>query len=169
MLESELDLSIVIVHTFESGVLRQTLRSIRRAAPKLQFEIIIVDNNPAAGLHSVLSAEFPEARYFPMARNLGFGGGMNQGISRARGRYVLIFNPDIVVLPGSLEELTRFMDANPSVGIAGPQLLNPDGTLQHTCYRLPTLMIPVYRRTPLGKLPHAKKIVENYMMIHDDH
>ncbi|MFH1632171.1 MAG: glycosyltransferase family 2 protein [bacterium] len=169
MQTSDLDLSIIIVHTFETGVLRQTLRSIRCAAPQLQFEVVIVDNNPVAGLHKLIKNEFPEIRYFPMAKNLGFGGGMNQGISRARGRYVLIFNPDIVVLPGSLEELMQFMDANPEVGIAGPQLLNPDGSLQHTCYRIPTFMIPAFRRTPLGKFPRAKNQVEEYMMIHDDH
>ena len=163
------DVSIVIVHTFEKALVRQTLRGIRRAAPTISYEVIIVDNNPAAGMKEVLDREFPETKYIPLSRNKGFGAVMNEGIRIAQGRYVLIFNPDIIVSPGSLEELVSFMDAHPEIGVVGPQLLNPDGTLQYSCYRIPTPLFPVYRRTPLGLLPHGKRQVENCLMVHDDH
>ena len=164
------DLSIIIVHTYEKDQLRQTLRSIRRAAPKLHLEIIIVDNNPAALLYEdVLKPEFPEARYIPLKANGGFGAGMNHGIRVASGRYVLIFNPDLVVQPGSLEALVTFMDAHKDVGICGPRLTNPDGTLQYSCYRLPTALLPVYRRTPLGKTRRGKQEVDDYLMKDFDH
>jgi GT2 family glycosyltransferase len=61
------------------------------------------------------------------------------------------------------------MDASPDVGVCGPQLLNPDGTLQHSCFRLPSLLLPAFRRTPLGRLAHGRSIVENYLMVHDGH
>ncbi|MCH8049159.1 glycosyltransferase family 2 protein [Patescibacteria group bacterium] len=165
----EKDLSILIVHTYELKTLRQTLRSLRRAAPQLNIEMIVIDNNPAAGLFSLLKREFPEAGYISNEKNLGFGGAMNVGIRASKGEYILIFNPDIVVQPGSLEELKRFMDTSPDVGIVGPKLLNADGTLQHSCYRLPTLMLPAYRRTPLGKLQKGRAVVEHYLMMDEDH
>lgn len=165
----ELDVSIIIVHTFEKKMIRQTLRGIRRAAPKIQFEVIVVDNNPPEGMEEVLKNEFPEARYFRNPKNIGFGAAMNVGIREARGRYVLIFNPDIVVGPGSLEELTRFMDEHPDVGVVGPRLKNPDGSLQYSCYRIPSLLLPAYRRTPLGKLPMGKAAVADYMMYNVSH
>ena len=163
------DISIIIVHTYEQRLLRQTLKGIYRAAPQVSFEFIVVDNNPAAGFGDVLAKEFPEVRHMPLVRNVGFGAAMNRGMKEAVGRYVLIFNPDIVVQPGSLETLTQFMDAHPDVGIAGPRLHNPDGSLQHSCYRIPTLLTPAYRRTPLGKLPVGRRTLEHYLMLHDSH
>lgn len=163
------DVSILIVHTFERQLIRQTLRGLRRAAPRVSYEVIVIDNNPPAGMLQTLRQEFPDVRYIPNEHNVGFGAAMNRGIEQARGRYILIFNPDIIVGPGSLEEMVSYMDANSQIGVCGPQLLNPDGTLQHSCYRLPTLMLPIYRRTPLGLLARGRAVVEDYLMVHDDH
>lgn len=163
------DLSIIIVHTYEKDKLRQTLRGLRRAAPQLNYEVIIVDNNPAAGLYPMLRKEFPRVRYMALDRNAGFGAGMNNGIRVAKGRYVLIFNPDIIVSPGSLESLVSFMDENKDVGVCGPRLKNPDGTLQYSCYRLPSIMLPVYRRTPFGKTRKGREVVDNYLMKENNH
>ncbi|RMD50910.1 glycosyltransferase family 2 protein [Candidatus Parcubacteria bacterium] len=165
----EIDLSIIIVHTFEKDQIRQTLRGIKRAAPKLHYEVILVDNNIQSEMKQVLKEEFPSARYLSARGNLGFGGAMNIGIRAARGKYILIFNPDIVVRPNSLETLFDFMEKNPQVGIVGPKLLNPDGSLQYSCFRFPTIMIPVYRRTFLGRMPFGKKALAHYLMQDDDH
>ncbi len=163
------DVSILIVHTYEKRLLRQTLKGIYRAAPQLRFEILVIDNNPAEGFGDILSVEFPEVRHIPLERNVGFGAAMNRGIEASSGRYVLIFNPDIVVQPGSLETLMGFMDAHPDVGICGPRLHNPDGSLQHSCYRFPQVMTPAYRRTFLGKTPQGKRALSHYLMLDDDH
>jgi GT2 family glycosyltransferase len=166
---SLVDVSIIIVHTFEQRLVRQTLRSLRRAAPQLSYEVIIVDNRPFTGMHEILKSEFPEARYTAMPSNRGFGSAMNAGIKLASGKYILIFNPDIVVGVGSLEALFAYMEANPAVGIVGPRLNNPDGSLQHSCYRYHELLIPAYRRTPLGRLPFAKRAINNFLMVDANH
>ncbi|MFA6522304.1 MAG: glycosyltransferase family 2 protein [Patescibacteria group bacterium] len=163
------DVSILIVQTFEVRKVRQTIRNIYRAAPQVSFEIIVIDNNPAAGMHAILEKEFPHVRYIALDRNKGFGGGMNEGIRIANGRYILVFNPDIVVEAQSLETLTRFMDAHPDVGVVGPKLVNPNGSLQFSCYRLPPLLWPVYRRTPLGKTAVGKQVIEEYLMTANPH
>ncbi|MBI1907801.1 glycosyltransferase family 2 protein [Candidatus Uhrbacteria bacterium] len=164
-----MDLSILIVHTFEKRLVRQTLRSLRRAAPRLHVEVIVIDNNPEAGMVDVLRREFPETRYIAMSANRGFGAAMNAGIAIAKGRYILVFNPDIVVAPGCLEELYAYMEANPEVGIVGPRLNNPDGSLQYSCYRFHEPMIPVYRRTPLGKLAAGAAAIDRFLMKDYDH
>lgn len=168
-MSAKCDVSIIIVHTFEKNLVRQTLKGIRRSAPELQFEIIIVDNNPPAGVKEVIDDLFPEAVYIPLSKNKGFGGGMNEGIRRAKGEYVLIFNPDIIIQPGSLETLKTYMDEHPEVGVCGPKLLNPDGSLQYSCFRQPTSFIPAYRRTPLGLLPVGKRAVDAHLMKDFDH
>jgi len=144
------------------------LRGIRRAAPKLNYEVIIIDNTPGCNLKEILN-DFPEVRYQAMEKNIGFGSAMNVGIRQTRGKYILIFNPDIIAKPGSLEELKSFMDENEDVGMVGPKLLNPDGSLQHSCYRIPTFMIPAYRRTFLGRFNFGRRAVEDYLMIYDNH
>ena len=157
------DISILIVHTFERRLIRQTLRGLRRAAPQLHVEVLVIDNNAAAGIEDMLKTEFPEVRYFAKS-NDGFGSAMNVGIKNAKGKYVLIFNPDIIISPGALETMFKYMEANPEVGIVGPKLLNADGTLQYSCYRYPNPIIPVLRRTPLGQLPWAKKLLNSFLM-----
>ena len=164
-----IDVSIIIVHTYEGDVLRQTLRGLRRAAPQIAYEVFVIDNNPSAGIGEILQTDFPWVHHIPQQFNRGFGGSMNRGIEASRGRYVLVFNPDIVVQPGALEELVKFMDAHPEVGVCGPKLLNPDGSLQYSCYRQPTLMLPAYRRTPFGQLPQGRRTVDHYLMRDADH
>lgn len=160
---SELDVSILIVHTFERRLVRQTIRGLRRAAPQLHVEVIVIDNNPAAGLAEMLKLEFPEVRYFAK-RNEGFGAAMNVGIANARGKYLLIFNPDIILSAGALEQLFHYMEANPLVGTLGPKLLNADGSLQYSCYRYHEPLVPILRRTPLGRLPWGQHIIDRFLM-----
>lgn len=161
---SAVDVSILIVHANQLPVLRQTLRGIRRVAPKLNYELILVDNNIEAGLGPLVMREFPEAKYIPLERNIGFGPGMNVGIKEAKGRYIFIFNPDIVPQVNSIEELYRYMEANPHVGVVGPQLLNADGSLQYSCYRIPHILMPALRRTPLGSTPLGRRLIDDYLM-----
>lgn len=162
------DVSLLIVHTFEQRLIRQTLRSIRRSAPQMHLEVIVIDNNPPAGIEVMLRQEFPEVRYFSKS-NEGFGSAMNVGMRAATGRYVLVFNPDIIVSPGSLEKLLKYMDAHPEVGVVGPKLLNADGSLQYSCNRYHQWLVPVLRRTPLGRLPWGQKIVDEFLMKDADH
>jgi len=165
-----IELSILIVHYNTPGLLRQTLKGIRRAAPNFVYEIILIDNNPHCRVDKEVRREFPEVRIVKTAKNLGFGGGMNYAIEHARGTYCLIFNPDIVVLPGSLETLVQHLRDNPDVGAVGPQLLHPDKTVQFSCYQFMKPSIILYRRIPLLKyLPFAKREIDAYLMSDWDH
>jgi hypothetical protein len=71
--------------------------------------------------------------------NRGFTAGNNQGIAVAKGRYVLLLNPDTEVLEDALTEMVAFADRHPDVGMVGPQLLNPDRSVQSSRRRFPTL------------------------------
>lgn len=166
---SAVDISILIVHATDTAILRQTLRGIRRVAPRLNYELILVDNNISAGLGPIVVREFPDVQYIPLPKNIGFGAGMNVAIPKAKGKYVLIFNPDIIPLPGSLENIFRYMEDNIHIGVCGPQLLNADGSLQYSCYRIPHILMPILRRTPLGKLGFTQRLVDEYLMKDAEH
>lgn len=166
---SEIDISLLMVHTFESRIARQTLRNIRRIAPRLRLEVIVIDNHPVGGFGHMLAREFPEVRYIPLEKNRGFGSAMNVGMRAAKGEMVCIFNPDLAPEPGSFEALLAYLRAHPDVGMVGPRLQNPDGSLQFSSFAQPTLLIPVFRRTFLGKTTWGKKHLDAHQMREQDH
>ncbi len=165
-----IDVSILIVHYNTPGLLKQTLKGIRKAAPAVTYEVIVVDNNPVIRVADMIRREFPEVKLVVSDRNLGFGGGMNAAMQSATGRYWFVFNPDIALFSGAMEELVRFMDAHPDVGMAGPQLRHPDGSLQYSCYRFETPSVILCRRIPiLHFFPAARRAVGQYLMSDWDH
>lgn len=165
----KVDVSILIVHATGPDLVRHTLRGIRRSAPRLSYEVIVVDNASHLGLGDIIRRDFQHVKYIQAERNWGFGKGMNIALKEAVGEYILIFNPDIIMDQGSLESMYNFMKSDPSIGICGPRLYNPNGTLQYSCFRQPTLFLPALRRTPLGKIGPGKKIVDHYLMKEVDH
>lgn len=166
---SAIDLSLLLVHTFESRIARQTLRNIRRIAPQIQLEILVIDNNPRAGFGALLAKEFPEVRYLPMDKNRGFGSAMNVGIRAAKGEMVFVFNPDLAPEIGSFEKLLAYIRAHDEVGMVGPRLQNPDGSLQYSAFAHPTLLIPALRRTFLGKTMWGKNVLAAFQLRDRDH
>lgn len=134
------------------------------------YEIIVVDNGSDDGIKEMLSKNFSEVKLISLAENRGYGGGNNAGIKASHGKYVLILNPDVSVLKGAIEKMYAFMEKNPAVGILGPQLLNPDGTIQPSCMRFYKVFTPIYRRISfLQYLPFVKKELARFEMDDFDH
>ncbi len=157
-------ISVMIVYMNDQKMFRQTLRNIRRIASPLCREIIVIDNNPKDGVVHLLKREFPEVRYVPMERNVGFGAGMNAGAKLASSDYLLVFNPDLNPEETSFEKLLEFLEQHPQAGIAAPQLRNGDGSVQFSVCRDPSPIIPLLRRTPLGKTTWGKRVISNFQM-----
>jgi N-acetylglucosaminyl-diphospho-decaprenol L-rhamnosyltransferase len=62
--------------------------------------------------------------------------------------YILVINPDTEVQPGAVQRLVGHLEADGRRGVAGPRLVNPDGTLQRSRRRFPTVGGTLMRRTP---------------------
>ncbi len=133
------NLSIIIVNWNTSDLLAQCLESVFVNPPAGGFEIIVVDNGSTDGSAAMVRNRFPTALLLENQHNPGFAAANNQAIGHARGRYLLLLNPDTVVMPDALDTLIRFMDDTPYAGVAGSMLLNPDGTLQQSCHPYPTI------------------------------
>jgi len=164
-----MDLSIVILNYKSKNMVKECLRGIKSVGVDLKYEIIVVDNGSGDGVGKMLQENFPEVKFIASPKNIGFAAGNNLGIRTARGRYVMIMNPDIAVFQGSVETLVKYMDEHQNVGIAGPKLLNPDRTVQHSVYSFPRKMTPVYRRTSLGNIRAGKAEIGRYLMSDWDH
>ncbi|MDG1950657.1 MAG: glycosyltransferase family 2 protein [bacterium] len=164
------DVSILIVHYNTPGLLRQTLRGITKANPSVSYEVIVVDNNPMQRIGEMVRKEFPGVKLVRSEENIGFGRGMNAAMQIASGRYYLVFNPDILLSEGALEKMVAHMDAHSDVGMLGPRLNNPDGSLQHSAYTFMKPEVIAYRRVPLiGRFGFAKKAIDSYLRVDADH
>lgn len=133
-----MDLSISIVNWNTSRLLDECILSIQEASPGIECEIIVVDNASSDNSVEMLKEKHPDVILIGNADNPGFAHANNQAYERSSGRYFMLLNPDTVCLPGSLTELVNFMDADPSIGVSGPLVLNPDGSLQYSWAKFPT-------------------------------
>lgn len=178
-ISGDLDLSIVIVNWNVSALLRRCLHSILDAAvpdasvpgvwyerfpalPALRFEILVVDSASSDDSVPMLRREFPAVRLYPSAANLGYTGGNNLGIQESGGRYILLLNADTEVLDGALSRMVAYADGHPGVGIVGPQLLWPDGSVQSSRRRFPTLYTALVESTFVQKWFPAHPALRRY-------
>lgn len=133
------DISVVIVGWNAKHYLELCLGSLSGAPPRRSMEVFLVDNASTDGTSEMIEAKFPWVKLIKSPENLGFAKGNNLAIRQCSGRYIALVNPDVIVLAGCLDALADFLDQHPKVGNVGPRVLNPDGTLQSSCRRFPTL------------------------------
>lgn len=155
-----MDLSIIIVSWNVAELLAGCLDSIA-AAPVVRIapdgtehgergprvEVIVVDSASQDGSAALVRERFPWAHLDAVAQNVGFTRGNNRALAAARGRHLLLLNPDTLVHGDALNRLIDYLDAHPRIGIVGPHVLNPDGTTQSTRRRFPTLLTSVFEST----------------------
>jgi GT2 family glycosyltransferase len=110
----------------------------------------------------MVEEEFPQVRLIANGENLGFTVGNNQGIAVSRGRYILLLNPDTEVIGDALATMVEYMDDNPHVGALGPQLLNPDRSIQSSRRRFPTLATAFLESTILQQWFPDNRIAKRY-------
>ena len=133
-----MDVTIVIVSYNVAKLLEECLASIEKET-SCDHEIIVVDNHSSDGSAEVAKALHPEIALIKNPRNVGFARANNQAFRMAKGRFVLMLNPDTRVLGGAIDRLVRFMDAHPEAGACGPKNLNSDLSLQYNCHHFPSL------------------------------
>jgi GT2 family glycosyltransferase len=134
-----MDLSIIIVNWNTKDLLLQCLESVYQITKRIEMEIFVVDNGSGDG--SVLAAKegFPEVNFIQNQTNLGFAKANNQALSLAKGRYLLLLNPDTQIKIGATERMLSFMEDHSEVGVIGPQLLHLDGSKQNSIANFPSL------------------------------
>jgi len=167
-LEVGSDLSIVIVNWNVRDLLRRCLHSILPIYQSTNLpntEIIVVDNASSDGSVAMIEEEFPEVRLIANSENVGFTVGNNQGITASRGRYVLLLNPDTEIVGNALATMVEYMDHHPQVGALGPQLLNPDGSIQSSRRRFPTLATAFLESTILQQWFPDSAVLRRYYVL----
>lgn len=154
----------LISHNSRSD-LELLIPSIAAAIRNIDAEIRLVDNCSKDGTVSFIRKTWPEILLHRNARRQGYGANHNTNLSSARGKYFALMNADIVVKKDIFEELIRFMEINPDVGVVTPNVRNEDGTLQFLNKRYPTVSDLFIRRfVPDAVKPVFKKRLDRYEM-----
>ena len=153
------DLGIVILNWNTKDLLRRCLQTVFASRGDFTYTVVVVDNASSDGSADMVRDEFPQATLIASEINGGYPHGNNLGLRelgfRDGGgaaddapRYALLLNPDTEVPPDALAEMVAYMDVNPTIGVAGPKLVLPDGSLDLACRRsFPTPEVAFYRMT----------------------
>lgn len=166
MLDERVDLSIIIVSWNVCALLRRCLTSIDAGRGDLSIEVIVVDNASSDDSVQMVRREFPGVTLIASQENLGYTGGNNLGAKGFRGRYLLILNPDTEVVGNALQQMIAYLEVHSTVGAVGPQLLNPDGSVQSSRRRFPGLATAFFNDSPFSWrwLPD-NRFVRTYTMV----
>ena len=122
-----MDLSISIVSWNVKEYLRNCLRSVFDTVNNVSFEVIVVDNNSNDETVQMVKDEFPFVKLIENKKNLGFAAANNQAIKQAKGKYILLLNPDTIILPGTIKGMVDFMNSHPEVSISSCRKIDKNG------------------------------------------
>ncbi|MEO0480512.1 MAG: glycosyltransferase family 2 protein [Planctomycetota bacterium] len=168
-INSEIDLSIVVLSWNTKDLTLACLESLFAEEPNFHREVIVVDNGSKDGSADAIAERFPEARLFRNEVNQGYSGGNNQGAREARGQFLCLLNSDTEVRPGALDRLVAWLRDNPNYGMAAPRLVYPDGRVQPACMRYPSLATALIFDSVLAKFWPGSWVESRYQMKDFDH
>jgi len=144
--------AIVVSH----GNARELDCLLPELAPQVD-ELVVVANVPGS------VGELPaSAVLVANAHPVGFGANVNRGAARTSAELVCTVNPDAVPREATVATLAAFLAAHPRAGVAGPRMLYPDGSVQPSRRRFPTVAGTIVRRTPLRRLFDPYKLQRHH-------
>jgi len=116
------DVSIIIVNYNTYNLVLQCIESVIKNTKKINYEIIVVDNNSPNREIEKLNEVYPYVKLILNTNNSGFGIANNIGSKAANGKFLFLLNSDTIVLDNSIYNLYKFMVENPCVGACGGNL-----------------------------------------------
>ena len=146
------DVSIIIVNWNTQDILKKCLNSIYTQTQHINFELILIDNGSTDGSAAMVKNQFPQVVLLENSDNRGFAAANNQGMAIAKGRYVLLLNSDTIILDNAIAKTLEFAKNRPDAAVVGCKVLNPDRTLQPTCFMFPSLLNMLLSTTYLYKM-----------------
>lgn len=172
-----LDLAIVIVNYNVSALLRRCLRSVLASEGDFTYRVCVVDNASPDDSVPVVREEFPEVLLIANRTNAGYPAANNQGLRALRmededgPRHALLLNPDTELPPDALATFVAYLDDHPAVGVVGPRLVLPDGSLDLACRRgFDSMHALFYRMAGLSRLfPRSPRFARYNMTYLDEH
>jgi len=157
-------LSICIVNWNTREYLRETLASVESYPADISQEVIVVDNASIDGSSEMIRTEFPSVRIIENSTNVGYAEGNNQALTASSGDYLLLLNPDVRVLPHTLNNSLSVAQELPEFGALGIKQIGPDGKVQSSLRTFPDPMGVFCEVIGLSRLfPHSSELASYRM------
>ena len=153
----------VVVNYNAAGHLQRCLSSLFAAGAG---EVVVVDNASVDGSEAQVAGT--GARWLPAGTNLGYGRAANRGVAATTASQVLVCNPDIEVDPAALRALAAALERDPNLGVVGPRLVDPDGSLYPSARTFPDLLDAIGHGL-LGTVAPHNRFTRRYRMLDWDH
>ncbi len=151
--ETTYDLSVIIVNYNVQYFLDQCLDSVKKASCRLKVEVFVVDNSSKDDSLRMVSEKYPEVELIVNSENVGFSRANNQAIQLARGKFILLLNPDTVVGEDTFERTLSYMEEFPKTGGLGIRMIDGRGNFLPESKRgLPSPMVAFYKIFGLSSL-----------------
>ncbi len=148
--------SIVIVSYNTKEILGHCLHSLFENSKEIDMEVFVVDNNSHDGSADMVKTDFPSVFLIANRQNLGFAAANNQAFAHAKGKYIILLNPDAYIQPFALKNCIGFMDRTPQCGLCGGKIISPAGKLEPSARRFPSVFSKILSFTGLsGKFPRS--------------
>ncbi len=139
-------IDIIIINYNSTNYLINCLRSVDESLKGCPAGIFVQDNASTDGVERVL-IEFPNIKLTQNTQNIGFAAAVNQALVQGNNPYVMLLNPDTIVLDGFFKESLDFMKHHAHTGIMGPKVLEEDGKLQNSARSFPTILTAFFGRS----------------------
>jgi GT2 family glycosyltransferase len=136
---TDFDVAIIIVNWNTCDILRNCLKSIYEQTREITFEVIVVDNASNDTSADMVKSEFPQAILISNSDNHGFAAANNQGMAIAKGRYVLLLNPDTIILDGAIQKTMDYAEKHSEAAVVGCQIWLNKNEIQRTCFAFPSV------------------------------
>lgn len=164
-----MELSVIIVSYNVRDYLKQCLISVKKAVKNIECEVFVVDNNSFDGSGNMVKDEFPEVKLFLNSINSGFSAANNQAIKKAKGKYILLLNPDTIVEPDTFSKCIRFMNDHPDAGALAAKMVNGEGSyLPESKRAFPTPLIAFFKTSGLSAIFPGSGYFNRYYLTHVD-
>lgn len=151
------DLSIIIINYNVTRLLEECLVSIEENRGNISLEVIVVDNNSEDKSWKDLIAVFPEVKFLSREKNEGFAVANNFGVRQAKGKNILLLNPDTVILDKNMfSEIISFADNLPSMGCLGVRFEDGNGNFLPECKRSVPNIIYSFQKLFINKNSNRK-------------
>ncbi|MBN2225442.1 MAG: glycosyltransferase family 2 protein [Deltaproteobacteria bacterium] len=132
-----MDVSVIVVNYNTADIITSCINSILMQK-NITYEIIVVDNASADSSIEVLKKIDFSGKLIAGDKNVGFGSGCNIGFRQAKGRFILILNPDAKLRQDNdIRRMADYMDSHPKCGMMGPSVIKDSGRLAPPHYDYP--------------------------------